>query len=521
MKTENNHKSNNTVKRKIFPLISATLSVIATLLCLRFLSSGILLYITGLAIIITFTLFTILFKDGKLTFLFSCIAVPFPFSLLFLDFSATYYKLKTVIKNKVYETLPDTHSSVETGFYKFEYLFSGEQTFKRLLYELEKASRRIYLEYYIIKDGKIWESVKNLLAKKSADGLDVRLITDGFGCIKMPTALQKWLKSHKIKHFSYNDLSTFFNFSILFRTHRKIAVVDEKVFIGGINLADEYVNDPSPFGYFKDTAVCFEGEISNLFAQCFKRFDGKNLSKENGTFKKNVLQTTDLSLPANKKRCKEHALPVTQYNAANNYNAKNTALSYRKKNCTYKDALSVIECRAYFNTPLYCNGFSSVILKSVTNAKKIYITSPYLSTSGKIFKALKEAAQRGTEIKIFIPSVPDKKIAYSVSLANAQKLSEYGIKIYEYTPGFLHSKLFYTDITACVGSANFDYRSEFFQREVGVFCSDVNFKKAVLNDFKQIAKHSKPVKFTNYLNPIKRITFFIYREILRFISPLF
>lgn len=356
--------------------------------------------------------------------------------LIFMPIISTIGLLTLIIsvkKNK--QTGHYQHAHYENA----KYFNNGERFFSDFTQELRLAKKRIYLEFYIIKKGKVWDSIRNIIIEKARSGVDVRIVYDAFGCQSMPFKFKKWLLSHNIKAFCFNPLNPL-NFFSGCRTHRKIAVVDSNVYLGGINIADEYLNAPSPFGKWKDCAIKMQGDISDVFARSVLAY-----------FNKPLQQT--------------------------------------------KNAKSPNHASVYLSTPFGVGVLKDVYVETLYSSNTISFTTPYFVPDSEFMHALRRALETGKTIKIFLPSVPDKKIIYAVSNYYAQQASSYGAEIYLYKPGFLHSKLCLTESKAIIGSGNLDCRSFYLQRECGVIINKGNLYDAVIEDFEKISSSSEPAVF--------------------------
>lgn len=343
----------------------------------------------------------------------------------------------TYLKN--YGDLPLFQNSSST------YLPLGEDLFTSLKEELLKAERYIFMEYFIIEEGKMWREILEILEKKAAEGVEVRLMYDDFGCLfKLPPKYYKYLEEKGIKACVFNPivpvLSSIFNN----RNHRKITVIDGKVaFTGGINLADEYINAVERFGHWKDTGILLRGEIAWGFTIMF-------------------LSLWDFVEGEEK--------DYTYY-----YPGKSALISETKG----------------FYQPFSDNPFDeeslslTVYLNLINRATKyVYITTPYLVIDNTLMDALCNAAKAGVDVRIQTPHIPDKWYVHSVTRSNYDQLLEAGVKIFEYTPGFIHSKTFVVDDKyAVVGSINMDYRSLYLHLECGVWMYQTDSVQAVYEDF--------------------------------------
>lgn len=313
-----------------------------------------------------------------------------------------------------------------------EYFPSGEAKFERLKQELEKAERFIFLEYFIVCEGVMWNSILNILERKAAQGVDVRMIYDDMGSLMtLPYKYECTLRRKGIKCEVFNPFRPQLTAMLNNRDHRKIVVIDGLVgFTGGINLADEYINKRERFGHWKDSAVMLKGaavwNLTVMFLQMWNYASGDEDSPE-------------------KYRADERAL----------------------RHCGGEGYVL-----PYADSPLdYENTGETVYLNLINKAKDyVYITTPYLIVDNELNVALCNAAKSGVDVRIITPHVPDKWYAYMVTQAYYPQLIEAGVKIYEYTPGFIHAKNFVVDDKyATVGTINMDYRSMYLNFECGVW----------------------------------------------------
>ena len=291
----------------------------------------------------------------------------------------------------------------------------GDDGYQDLLAALESAKRFIFMEYFIISPGKMWDSIMQILERKAQEGVDVRLIYDDVGCFS--ARYDKQLQKKGISVIAFNPFIPFYSTIMNNRDHRKILVVDgNTAFTGGINLADEYINEIDRFGHWKDSFVRIQGEavwsLTLMFLQMW-----------------NALRPTDSSF-----------------------------LPYRPTETQPTDGF----VQPYGDSPLDHEYIGeSVYLNMIHNARRdVYIMTPYLILDEELNTALQLAAKRGVDVRIIIPGIPDKRTVWHLSRAHYPALLESGVRIYEYTPGFLHSKnVVCDDETAVVGTINMDYRS--------------------------------------------------------------
>lgn len=338
-----------------------------------------------------------------------------------------------------------------------EYFPFGEIFYTDLLAELQKAQKKIYLEYYIIKNGKMWGTILSILKQKAQNGVDVRLIYDDFGCIlslksKYPDELKKFgIKAYKFNRFKfYSSVSDyrFFNH----RNHRKMIIIDDKVaYSGGLNLADEYINEVVRFGKWKDNAFKITGNsvcgLSSVFMTdwCFVSGD-------------------------------KPALPL-----------------YENKELPKKRGY----IQSYGDSPLDHEQESENLYISIINSaeKYVYITSPYLAIDNTMIFALTTAAKSGIDVRLILPGIPDKKTVFEVTQSYYKVLLDSGVKIYEYTPGFVHCKTFVSDDEiAVVGTANMDFRSLFLHFENGTVFYGCDIIKNIKSDIIKTISDCKQIK---------------------------
>ena len=322
------------------------------------------------------------------------------------------------------------HSIAEMPAWKdtaTEYFPVGEFMFESMLSELKKAKRFIFMEFFIIDRGHMWDAILDILRKKAAEGVDVRVMYDDVGCIsKLPHNYSKTLESMGIRVIRFNRfvpmLNTYFNY----RDHRKICVIDGNVgYTGGINLADEYINEKERFGHWKDTGVKLTGSgVANLTAL--------------------FLQLWDFSVGSTTENLEDYLPTIT--------------------------APSDGYVQAFADSPLDdYNVSETVFLNIINNAtRSVYITSPYLALDNEMITALCNAAESGIDVRIVTPGIPDKKSVYLITRSYYAQLIRAGVRIYEYTPGFIHAKMIVADNdVAVVGTINMDFRSFYLHFECG------------------------------------------------------
>ena len=361
-----------------------------------------------------------------------------------------------------------------------EYLPLGEVKFERMVEELKKAKHYIFLEYFIIQEGKMWNTILDILRQKAAEGVDVRVIYDDMGCIMiLPTGYDKTLEQMGIKCRIFNPFVPILSSRFNTRDHRKICVIDGNVgFTGGINLADEYINAYEKHGHWKDTSILLKGEaVFNLTVMFLSMWDYLD-----GTIAK-----TDYS---------------RYYPTVWDENAKGYV-------------------QPFADNPLDDEAVGETVYLNLINKAKryVYITTPYLILSSEMFTALTSAAKCGVDVRIITPHVPDKWYVHAVSRSHYQPLIEAGVKIYEYTPGFIHAKTFVVDDDyAVVGTINLDYRSLYLHFECAVWMYQTPSVAQVRDDFFKTQQISQEIT----LEECRSLSFprRLGRSVLRVFAPL-
>ena len=325
---------------------------------------------------------------------------------------------------------------------KIEYYPLGEIAFKEMLKELKKAEKFIFFEYFIVAPGKMWDSILKILEEKAAQGVDVRVIYDDLGCVaSLPKNYPKQLEKKGIKCICFNRLSAFAGVIMNNRDHRKILVIDGKVaFSGGINIADEYINKIEKYGHWKDNAFKLQGDAIWNYTVMF----------------------------------------LTMWNSYINEDEDFTKFKVNSNNKITNGFVA-----PYGETPLDDDVVGEDIYLNIINQANhyVYIFTPYLIIDTDMINSLILAARRGVDVRIVIPGIPDKKLVYMVSESYVEPLVKGGVKIYRYTPGFVHSKVFVSDDhIATVGTLNMDYRSLYLHFECGCYMEDVDVIKEIKED---------------------------------------
>lgn len=356
----------------------------------------------------------------------------------------------------------------------------GEEMYADLLPELEKAEKFIFLEYFIIRPGEMWDGVLEILKRKAAAGVDVRIIYDDMGCIDiLPANYNATLEGWGIRTMAFNRFVPAVSLVMNNRDHRKITVIDGKVgFTGGINISDEYINVKERFGHWKDTGLMLKGPgVFNLTLMFLEMWNAFNKDGDN------------------------YADFIPSAFEEKGDGSDGYVLSFSDSPL---DNESVGE---------------SVYTDMLYQAKDyIYITTPYLAIDSELQTALCMAAKRGVDVRMITPGIPDKKLVYRLTRSYYPTLLRAGVKIYEYTPGFIHAKSYVCDDELCVvGTINMDYRSLYLHFECGTLIYNnpevVRVKQDDLETMEKCRKVELSDMKTNFLGEL-------LDSFLRSIAPL-
>ena len=331
-----------------------------------------------------------------------------------------------------------------------EYFKIGEEKFAAMVRELRKAEHFIFLEYFIIDQGEMWNEIYQILEQKAKQGVDVRLLYDGMGSQHLlPMRYDKKLEKAGIRCHVFNPFRPMLSSIQNNRDHRKICVIDgHTAFNGGVNLADEYINRKERFGHWKDTAVMIKGDgvwnFTMMFLQMWEIVDGEGLASDYDQF----LPDDTVQIPEN---APGYVLP-------------------------------------YGDSPLDTENVGELVYLDIINSARdyVYITTPYLIPDNEIVTALGYAAKSGVDVRIITPGIPDKWYVRSIGKSYYSELIALGVKIYEYN-GFIHAKNFVSDDkTAVVGTINLDYRSLYLHFECATYMYKVPAVMDVKADFLNI-----------------------------------
>ena len=336
------------------------------------------------------------------------------------------------------------------------YFPGGEEKFAELLRQLEKAEKYIFVEYFIIDEGLMWGKILEILVRKASEGLDVRVMYDGTCEFStLPRDYPKRLEKLGIRCKVFSPVMPFVSTHYNYRDHRKILVIDGRVgFTGGVNLADEYINHVEKYGRWKDAAIMLEGEgVRSLTALFLQQWS--------------ILREPELEQFLNE------PIPVPE-------NAKGFVTPYG-------------DC------PLDGERVGEMVYIDLLNRaqKYVHIMTPYLILDGEMELALRFAAERGVDVHLILPGVPDKKFAYSLAKTHYAALLKSGVKISEWTPGFVHAKVFVVDgKEAVVGTINLDYRSLYHHFENAVWMVDTACIPDIERDFQTTLEQCRTVEPT-------------------------
>ncbi|MDL2236710.1 cardiolipin synthase [Christensenellaceae bacterium OttesenSCG-928-K19] len=362
-----------------------------------------------------------------------------------------------------------------------KYYPMGEDFFEDLLVELKKAEHFIYMEYFIIREGRMWNSILHILEQKAVQGLDVRLMYDDIGCMHtLPAGYKKRMEAKGIKCVVFNPLRPILNSMFNNRDHRKITVIDGCTgFCGGANLSDEYINEKKRFGVWKDASIMLKGEgvwsLLMMFLHLWAFSEREEIDFDSYT-------------------------PYKQYDR--------TELS---------DGL----VQPFSDMPLDDICLSEgIIANMISRAQKyLYINTPYLILGNELSMLLENAAMSGVDVRITVPHIPDKKLVFLITKAHYAPLIKAGVKIYEYTPGFIHSKtILCDDTTGMVSTVNLDFRSLYLHFECGVWLHNASCLAHMKQDYLDTVEVSREIGFADTQN-VRWYQRFM-QAILRIIGPM-
>ena len=365
------------------------------------------------------------------------------------------------------------------GNTKQTYYPLGEDMWRAMLPDLEKAERFIFMEYFIIEEGRFWNSILDILKQKAASGVTVRVLYDDIGCMgTLPGDYAKTLRSYGIEATPFSRMRGQADGEFNNRSHRKICVIDGKVgYTGGVNIADEYINEVVKFGHWKDTGIRLEGEAVWELTRLFLSDYGLNVK----------------TLPKD-----EHELYPT------------SDISEDGFVIPFGDGPS----------PIYEHRVGKSVIQNMLGSatRYMYMTTPYLIIDNDLCRSIESAALRGVDIRIIVPHIPDKRIVFGMTRSFYHRLMKSGVKIYEYEPGFIHAKSYVADDEyAMIGTINLDYRSLVHHFENGVWmykCDSIKDLKADIDE-----TLAKSIEITPDMLKTGLATRFI-RSVVRIFAPM-
>lgn len=477
--------------RTAFVVMSLLLQVAILLAGFRFLSHYMVYIYGGFTLLSAFVILYVVNKDEnpsfKLAWIIPITVIPVFGTLLYL-FLELQWEGK-IINKRLRENITDTQPYLEqnprymdqlakisrsnanlaayienTGSYpvygntNVKYYPVGEEMFEDMKKELEKAKRFIFMEYFIVERGEMWDSILEILERKVSEGVEVRFMYDGMCClVLLPYSYPKELRAKGIKAKMFAPirpaLSTYQNN----RDHRKILVIDgHTAFTGGINLADEYINRKVRFGHWKDTGIMVKGDAVTSFTMMFLQM--WNITEKEPEDYGRYLRDPEFFYPPE--------------------------LSMEGFVIPYGDS------------PLDQETVGELVYLDIINTARSYvhIMTPYLILNYELVQALQFAAKRGVETIIIMPHIPDKEYAFLLAKAHYEELIRAGVQIYEYTPGFVHAKVFTSDDEkAVVGTINMDYRSLYLHFECAAYIYRNEVIKDVERDFMETLAKSQVI----------------------------
>ena len=360
-----------------------------------------------------------------------------------------------------------------------QYFALGEDMYAAILEDLKSAEKFIFLEYYIIEEGKMWNSILEILKEKAAQGVEIKLLYDDIGCMAtLPGDYTETLRSLGINAHKFNKVIPRMTVAYNNRDHRKILVIDGQIgYTGGINMADEYINHIVRFGHWKDGGIRLDGRAVKALTRLFLM----NWYINRG-------EITDFD----------------------KYHLENKAVEGKGLYIPYGSGPK----------PIYKEQVGKAVYQNIINQAidYVYITTPYLIIDYDLTEDIKNAAMRGVDVRIVTPFIPDKKLIQIVTRGAYPDLMEAGVKIYEYTPGFIHSKhVVSDDELAVVGTINFDYRSLIHHYENAVLMYQTETISVIKQDFEEMFEICEEILPENMNHSwYKRLV----KEIMQLFAPM-
>ena len=344
----------------------------------------------------------------------------------------------------------------------FEYFSSGEDAFEAIIEDFENAKRFIFINFFIVAEGGLWQRIKPILIRKAQEGLDIRFIYDDFGSM-FRTDKHFWreIEEAGIKVGCFNAIHKYVaRLYLNYRDHQKIIVIDGNIgYTGGVNLADEYINAITRFGHWKDGGVRIYGPgvfgMTRIFLDMWGVTQGSNSEDY------------------------EKYRPDKVFEPGDGF------------------------CQSISGGPLDpdSNVIESSITQMVYNSSDfMYITTPYLIIEDSLSEALCVQARAGVDVRLIIPGIPDKKAVHLLTKYNCGKLLESGVRVFVYTPGFVHNKSYVTSDSAMIGSINVDFRSFYLHFECGTYIWDDRFVNDIRADYLETFEKCHEMTYEEWKN---------------------
>ncbi len=502
------------LKSKAFYVVSGLiLQVLILLIFLFYFSSQFILIYYLMVLLSTVIAIVIAGKDldssSRLLWIFVILALPVFGGILYLLFGAKKIPKALMIKDRqAYADYKQyAHQNMKTlqatgedpildkmvsmawanGYFpvyehcSLRYFPTGQEQCQAIIEAMSRAEKFIFVETFILDNGRMWDAILKVMIEKAKAGVDVRFIYDDFGAFThMQPDYDQWLESQGIKTHVFNPLKPQLAMQMNNRDHRKIIVVDGvTAFTGGINIADEYVNMKKRFGYWKDMGIQVSGKAVEQFTISF--------------------------------------LQIWNYQA----NRNTSYSSYVRPGADFPETAGTGFLIPFFDAPTDENDTGKNMHMNMINMANEYlwISTPYLVIDAEMTATLKLAAANGVDVRILVPGIPDKKMVYQVTKSNYQPLIEAGVRVYEYTPGFIHGKVFLSDNeNALVGTVNMDNRSYYLNYECGVWMRKTGCLQDIRKDFESMFEVSHEVTLAECQSVKWPVRF--YRDVLKLFSPL-
>ncbi len=361
---------------------------------------------------------------------------------------------------------------------KVEVFHEGEELFNRILSSLKKAQHYIHMEYFIIRNDSLGQHIMNILAEKARQGVEVKLLYDGMGSIRLsPRFFRKLHEAGGRSAAFFPPFLPYINVRVNYRNHRKILIIDgDEAYVGGFNVGDEYIGVSPRFGHWRDIHLNIRGSAIDSLEMRFL-LDWRFAARD-------PLSETDFYFPTRKPEG--------------------------------SSALQIVSSGPDMNYPAIKNGYLKLINKAKRN---VYIETPYLIPDDSILEALKIAALSGVDVRLMIPYKPDHFYVHWASLSYVGELLEAGVRCYQYQKGFLHSKMVCTDgFASSVGTANLDIRSFELNFEVNAFIYDEEISRQLEENFLSTLEDCIEITRETYATRPMRVRF--KEGLFRLLSPI-